>query len=647
MAVSWPPDVPSTLEDICLNYCVEHLENFITYRNQELSLIPNIILPADLCDKLFFVLYEKFQPGTSWMSIFSDPYRSQLGHVILKRCQVNSEQLNYICNHPLTELDLSFCKIYKEFIGCINKLTRTLKTLKFEGSGSGLLEAIENTIEETSPEACSDSAGVFGRDYIFNCPNLRVLSIRDVPFQESSYGHDILGTMLCPLIKLTHLDLSRCSIELQYMDCLEELKSLLSLNLHGVIISDLQEALHNICKVKTLRHLDLSQEVDEHTPNQFYASTNIRLKYIVDHLPYLTSLDISGTDLAGIELNEPKCGIKGLEGRSFDFLGLLDCSDSACKREGIPAKKITGDANEDQILLSIQRYVDRRSLLASGLNNLFQLFSASLFYIVKGDHKEKITQSQKRTTTRKNSCRESVMLEIIQRKLQMGTCDEILEVAWSTLWNVTDETAKNCFRFMNGKGMEYFLKCLMKFPDKPELLRNMMGLMGNIAEVKDLRPKLMIPDYITVFSDLLDSKSDGIEVSYNSAGMLAHIISDGEKYWTISCPSRGEASETPAAQYWAVWALCNLTKVYPEKYCSLLKSEDGVEILKMVIGSDSTMSEVKELANRVLNLIVRYKGQDLDDEDMLVNGAVGHNKDDGDGDVMHVIEDDEVSSDEN
>lgn len=122
----------------------------------------------------------------------------------------------------------------------------------------------------------------------------------------------------------------------------------------------------------------------------------------------------------------------------------------------------------------------------------------------------------------------------------------------------------------------------------------MMGLLGNVAEVKRLRHRLMTPEYIMVFSDLLDSNSDGIEVSYNAAGVLAHIASDGAEAWTIESPSREEVLDrmfqaierwnleterninyrsfepilglikcydTPACQIWAVWALANLTKV--------------------------------------------------------------------------------------
>jgi len=50
-----------------------------------------------------------------------------------------------------------------------------------------------------------------------------------------------------------------------------------------------------------------------------------------------------------------------------------------------------------------------------------------------------------------------------------------------------------------------------------------MGLLGNVAECPHLRHRLMKADYIQRFVELLDSESDGIEVSYNAAGILSHI----------------------------------------------------------------------------------------------------------------------------
>ncbi|XP_043063690.1 protein zer-1 homolog isoform X1 [Drosophila ficusphila] len=256
----------------------------------------------------------------------------------------------------------------------------------------------------------------------------------------------------------------------------------------------------------------------------------------------------------------------------------------------------------------------------------------------------------------------STMLTLIKDRLTRSVFDDVMEVAWSTMWNVTDETAINCKRFLDGRGMEYFLKCLHTFPDRDELLRNMMGLLGNVAEVKWLRPKLMTQEFIEVFARLLDSLSDGIEVggasanlmarvreremgsanhanlrfqvSYNAAGVLAHIASDGADAWTIKTPSREHVLErmvsaiqrwnikserninyrsfepilslvrcyeTPQCQHWAVWALANLTQVYPEKYCQLVEQENGIQILNELIEHESPYCEIKRIARLVID----------------------------------------------
>jgi Zyg-11 family protein len=87
------------------------------------------------------------------------------------------------------------------------------------------------------------------------------------------------------------------------------------------------------------------------------------------------------------------------------------------------------------------------------------------------------------------------------------------------------------------------------------------------------------------------------QVSYNAAGVLSHLASDGPEKWSVEEPSRDEVlarmvaaidrwnlsadrninyrsfepilqlakiSHTPQCQHWAVWALANLTTVYGE-----------------------------------------------------------------------------------
>lgn len=52
------------------------------------------------------------------------------------------------------------------------------------------------------------------------------------------------------------------------------------------------------------------------------------------------------------------------------------------------------------------------------------------------------------------------MLNLISDRLERRLCDDVLEVAWSTMWNVTDETPQNCQRFLENRGMKHFLACL-------------------------------------------------------------------------------------------------------------------------------------------------------------------------------------------
>jgi len=181
--------------------------------------------------------------------------------------------------------------------------------------------------------------------------------------------------------------------------------------------------------------------------------------------------------------------------------------------------------------------------------------------------------------------------------------------------------------------MELFYECYKKFPDKNELLRNMMGLMGNIAEVKEMRAHLMQAEYVSVFCELLKNLSDGIEISYNSAGVLSHMLSDGPSAWRAVDPSREEATQAviaaiatwqvsarrfinyrsfepilrlvplvccPASQHWSIWALANLTTVDGNKYCSYVVDEGGLPLLEQVAADTRPSAAVRELTKSVL-----------------------------------------------
>uniref|UniRef100_A0A7N9CV83 Protein zer-1 homolog n=1 Tax=Macaca fascicularis TaxID=9541 RepID=A0A7N9CV83_MACFA len=237
------------------------------------------------------------------------------------------------------------------------------------------------------------------------------------------------------------------------------------------------------------------------------------------------------------------------------------------------------------------------------------------------------------------------MLKLIQKKLLDKICDQVMEFSWSALWNITDETPDNCEMFLNFNGMKLFLDCLKEFPEKQELHRNMLGLLGNVAEVKELRPQLMTSQFISVFSNLLESKADGIEVSYNACGVLSHIMFDGPEAWGVCEPQREEVEErmwaaiqswdinsrrninyrsfepilrllpqgiSPVSQHWATWALYNLVSVYPDKYCPLLIKEGGLPLLRDIIKMATARQETKEMARKVIEHCSNFKEENMD-----------------------------------
>nr|CAD7260997.1 unnamed protein product [Timema shepardi] len=66
---------------------------------------------------------------------------------------------------------------------------------------------------------------------------------------------------------------------------------------------------------------------------------------------------------------------------------------------------------------------------------------------------------------------------------------------------------------------------------------------------------------------------------------------------------------TPQCQHWAVWALANLTTVYPAKYCFLLESEGGLTLLQEIIQHDQPYGQIKELAMMVIKNCRQFREQ--------------------------------------
>jgi len=88
---------------------------------------------------------------------------------------------------------------------------------------------------------------------------------------------------------------------------------------------------------------------------------------------------------------------------------------------------------------------------------------------------------------------------VIQQKLKLGICDEVMKTCWSTLWNVSDETPQNSTNFIQLGGIDLMMECFEKFDDNDDLRKSAIGLVGNIAEVQSLRPYFMKSSLVEMF----------------------------------------------------------------------------------------------------------------------------------------------------
>ncbi|CAF0977812.1 unnamed protein product [Adineta ricciae] len=231
---------------------------------------------------------------------------------------------------------------------------------------------------------------------------------------------------------------------------------------------------------------------------------------------------------------------------------------------------------------------------------------------------------------------------IIRRYWTKKSNCETVEVAWTLLWNITDETAENCRRFIeDNNGLQAYYDCLELWSDKRDLVRNMLGLLGNVAEVKELRHYLITPMHMEKFRMLLTrSIQNDIEIPYNCGGILANILSDGPEAWAIGSKIEQyvvnqdmyDAVQTwdlrrqrtinyrslapilrllnenypSGCVMWAVWAMTNLTTVLPEKYCTLVRNENGEPLLTQILYSDKLSDAIKNLAQAALTNIQRF-----------------------------------------
>lgn len=181
-------------------------------------------------------------------------------------------------------------------------------------------------------------------------------------------------------------------------------------------VDDVQANLKYILKLKSLKHLDISN-CREKPPVNAYKNASVQLAKLVHHLTSLTHLDISGTNLGGTsifkeqeeidyikkklyedlvdefndyqrvkleEIRTVKSDVAGLmflnnETQMLEFFGCFSCDSSVSSRARIPASRIAGEDCERNLYTSLEVYVNERALFVlDALNHLFEAYRDEL-----------------------------------------------------------------------------------------------------------------------------------------------------------------------------------------------------------------------------------------------------------------------------
>ncbi|XP_046306842.1 protein zyg-11 homolog A [Marmota monax] len=224
------------------------------------------------------------------------------------------------------------------------------------------------------------------------------------------------------------------------------------------------------------------------------------------------------------------------------------------------------------------------------------------------------------------------LIAIVKQKTTENLDDVTLLFALKALWNLTDESPAACKHFIENQGLAIYIQVLENFSES-SVQSKVLGLLNNIAEVREFSSKLVTEDVMKHISSLLHSKE--IEVSYFAAGIIAHLTSDKQpwlfrdlqrnalledlhatmKNWpSPSCKMSALVTyrsfksfysllsnfSQPVVQLWGLWAMCHVCSKNPSKYCKMLVEEGGLQLLYDIQEHSQANPQAKQMATSIL-----------------------------------------------
>ncbi|XP_034254173.1 protein zyg-11 homolog B-like isoform X1 [Thrips palmi] len=246
------------------------------------------------------------------------------------------------------------------------------------------------------------------------------------------------------------------------------------------------------------------------------------------------------------------------------------------------------------------------------------------------------------------------LLTMVEARMATKTSDITMKFTLSALWNLTDESPATCHMFLEERGLDLFLSMLSVYEQETSIETKVLGLLNNIAEVPELRSNLMCSSFIEALRKLLHSRH--IDVSYFSAGIIAHLSSDGPAVWIVDSVKREEMLQdlgqvvlkwkTPSSemvayrsfipffpllkcyeasqvQLWAAWAIHHVCSKNAKRYCMMLVQEGGNSILQEMLDLSSD-EIVKDICQSILKMVEHESNQSSENQPIEIDPVEIH-----------------------
>nr|XP_006822685.1 PREDICTED: protein zyg-11 homolog B-like [Saccoglossus kowalevskii] len=562
---------PDSLQEICLDYVCDNLTALCTFNDNAIPAglqfrDPDTILNIELSENLLKKLCEKKQISDEVLSIFSNPCTTMLKRAWLTGSSITRQGLYALARHKMTELDAARMK----------NLT------------------IDELVE------------VFGETGLCNLRHLNIgwMEVSRTGKKVTRSNDHVVAELSSRVRLLENLDISMLGVEtLIFLRAFKTvpLKSLTAFHTH-VDFSD-SLLVKEVVKFDNLQHLDIATDCKPHmypATVQYTAKAIDKLLQDSTCLPQLTSIDISGnrhvaeSSLKMFFDHRPGIRFLGLTITSLCEAEFLNDDEHISFRPGV---KITGHHNETQVMEGLRRYTNRPNYLHELMCSLFD-----------------------KTNYLNNTRVDIIELVLVAMRNYPRSLGIQMAGSWCLLPCVTTHNPL-VFKWLAGlyncESSAHMFLYLTKNPSLPwkfDYLRAAQLIMECIIGYSNDHSMCRTASVIgSILVHKLSTEQKAIlgtqpVIQYGKVlewGEYAGRLVAYRSFTPILCLLK--CHDNAAAQLWAVWTLWHTCTKKPDRYCSMVSKEGGMEILRSLLQTPHVDDAVIALVKKTIKIIDENK----------------------------------------